>query len=98
VPLVFERPVPQTGNIASKNKKEKPEMDTHRIVQVALGSAAITLTIMTIFNTAWAARTGNRYVAPITSFGDTDDGYVRGLEKLGIVKLPENMRRPSSSP
>ena len=87
-----------TGNIASKNKKEKPEIDTHRIVQVALGSAAIMLTIMTIFNTAWAARMGHRYVAPITSFGDTDDGYVRGLEKLGIVKLPENMRRPSSSP
>ena len=73
-------------------------METRRIVQVALGSAAIMLTIMTIFNTAWAERMGHRYVAPITSFGNTDDGYVRGLEKLGIVKLPENMRRPSSSP
>ena len=61
-------------------------METRRIVQVALGSAAIMLTIMTIFNTAWAARMGHRYVAPITSFGDTDDGYVRGLEKLGIVQ------------
>ena len=73
-------------------------METRRIVQVALGSAAIMLTIMTIFNTAWAERMGHRYVAPITSFGDTDDGYVRGLEKLGIVKLPENIRRRSSSP
>ncbi len=74
---------------------------THLIIPAALGSAAIISTIVSIFNMAHASRSlqGHHHdVAPITSFADYDDGYVRGLEKLGIVKLPASLRRPSSSP
>jgi hypothetical protein len=67
----------------------------------ALRSAAIILIIVSIFNIAYASRSPNGHLhglALITSLGSYEDGYVQGLERLGIVKLPAHLRRPLSSP
>jgi hypothetical protein len=85
--------------IVKKNKKENKM--TRPIIPTALGSAAIISIIVSIFNVAYASRPTHRDhhdAAPITQSANYDDGYVQGLEKLGIVTLPAHLRRPSSSP
>jgi hypothetical protein len=69
-------------------------------IPVALGSAALVSTIVSLFNIAYAARPphGDHHgLTQITSPGSYDDDYVQGLAKLGIVKLPAHLRRALSS-
>jgi hypothetical protein len=74
---------------------------TYLTIPNALRSAAIMLITVSIFNIAYASRSPHGYfhgLAPIPSLGSYEDGYVQGLERLGIVKLPAHLRRPLSSP
>ncbi len=68
----------------------------YRTIPVALGSAAIVATILSLFNMAYAARPqhgAHHNLTPITSPRSYDDDYVQGLEQLGIVKLPAHLRQ-----
>jgi hypothetical protein len=67
---------------------------TFLTIPTALGSAAIVSTIVSLFNMAYPSLPPHRDHhgdTPITSLGSYDDGYVRGLEKLGIVTLPAHL-------
>ena len=59
------------------------------------------LIIVSIVNIAYKFRSPHGHLhglAPITSLGSYEDGYVQGLDRLGIVKLPAHLLRPLSSP
>ena len=86
--------------VISVNSARKKNKMTSLTIPTVLGSAAIVLIIVSIFNIAYASRSPHGHLhglAPITSLGSYEDGYVQGLERLGIVKLPAHLRRPLSS-
>ena len=86
--------------VVKLNSARKKKKMTYLTTPTVLGSAAIVSTIISVFNMAYASRPphGHHHVlAPVTSLASYDDGYLRGLERLGIVKLPANLRRPLSS-